>query len=130
MTQWRDGVPDEYGYDRYGESPYYSPESHGLVIVAEHDWAGDYEFEMVVVWRGPGGELRAAYDTGCSCPTPFGDLTWDGMLPIRHADDLRPLVEKCDEYGGGPAWDGTDPGVADLKAKVHRALRDGGSDAV
>lgn len=126
-TTWRAGLPDDYGYDRCGRSPYYSPESHGLTIVAEHDWAGDYEFEMVVVWRNADGELRAAYDTGCSCPTPFGDLTWDGMLPIRSADDLRPLVEKLNEHGGGqPAWCGTDEGVADLKAKVHRALREAG----
>lgn len=126
MVVWRDGLPDGYGPDRDGESPYDNPEKHGLKIVAEHDWAGDYEFEKVVVWRsGETGELRAAYDTGCSCPTPFSDLTWDGMRSIRSPDDLRPLVERVYDV----AWDGTDPGVAGLKAKVHRALRESGSEA-
>lgn len=82
------------------------------------DEARRMEFDWRAMWT-----LRA---TGCSCPTPFGDLTWDGMRSIREVDDLRPLVERANEYGDGPMWDGTDPGVADLKAKVHRALRDQG----
>lgn len=74
MTAWKDGVPSEWGYNRYGESPYYSVPK-GWSILVEHDWAGDWEFAMVVVWRNDQtGELRAAADSGCSCPTPFGDL--------------------------------------------------------
>jgi hypothetical protein len=120
MTGWANGIPDEYGFDRYGESPYYNPEGAGLEVLAEHDWAGDYEFSQVVVWRHrETGELRAAADSGCSCPTPFGDLTWEGMKPIGEPDDLRSLVESL-----GVRWDGVDEGVADLKAKVHRALRE------
>ena len=127
MTNWSAGLPDEYGYDRYGDSPYYEPEKFGLEILAEHDWAGDYEFSQVCVWRHvETGELRAAADSGCSCPSPFGDLTWEGMAPIKRADDLRPLVESLYDA----KWDGgADAGVADLKAKVHRALRESGSDA-
>lgn len=121
MTAWKDGIPDEFGYDRYGDSPYYSP-PEGTEILADYDWAGDYEFSKVVIWRRKEtGELRAAYDSGCSCPTPFGDLTWEGMKPIREVDDLRSLVDKAYDV----EWDGTDPGVAMLKAKVHKALAGG-----
>lgn len=117
---WRDGLSEQGGYNRYGDSPYYTAPK-GTEILVEHDWAGDYEFDMVVVWRDTTtGELRGAWDAGCSCPDPFADLTWDTMRPIREVDDLKPLVDATDEAD----WDGTDPGVADLKAAVHRALRD------
>lgn len=116
MTTWTDGLPDERGYARYGTAPDAFP------ILVDHDWAGPYEFEQLVVWRHPmTGELRAAADSGCSCPTPFGDLTWEGMKPIREVDDLRPLLESL--YGA-PDWDDQDAGLADIKAKVHRHLRD------
>lgn len=121
-TQWKDGLPDRYGYDRYGDSPAWNG-IPGWSILVEVDWAGDYEFDSVVVWRNDEtGELRAAADSGCSCPTPFGDLTLDGMKVIREIEDLRSLVE-VDEWDKG-RLDGQTEQAAELKAKVHRALRD------
>lgn len=94
MTTWSNGEPDELGYDRYGDSPYYSPEKVGLEIVAELSDDESWEFNMVVVWRNAEGELRGAWDAGCSCPTPFGDLTWEGMKPIRTLSDLDSLIDR------------------------------------
>jgi hypothetical protein len=115
---WTEGISDSGGYDRYGPSPY-SGGSDGLEIVASYDWADAYEFDMIVVWKKD-GELRAAWDSGCSCPTPFADLTWEGMRIIKNPDDLEPLF---DEVYHGSAKSSTDPGRAELTAKVHRELR-------
>jgi hypothetical protein len=53
---------------------YYNPEAHDLVPVAEIDHSsGSYEFDIRVVWRHKDGRFLTARDSGCSCPTPFGD---------------------------------------------------------
>lgn len=56
--------------ETYG--PYYSPEALSLEILCSKDIAGDYEFDMCVMWKhGPSGRLFYAFDSGCSCPTPY-----------------------------------------------------------
>ena len=95
----------------------------GWEILAEHDWAGSYEFGMLVVWRNKqSGELRAASDSGCSCPIPFEDLEYDlsDATLITEVDDLRPLLEEIDYYA--PNWDALDVGLAEIKLAVGRAL--------
>lgn len=52
---------------------YYSPEAHGLKLVAEIDFSNDYDFDKVVVWENERGERFWAQDSGCSCPCPFED---------------------------------------------------------
>lgn len=132
---WKDGmISHEGGYDRYGNGPYYeTPE--GWEVVTDQDWAGDYEFDQIVVWKNKEtGELWAAWDSGCSCPTPFADLKLpDGALRIAEVDDLKSLVEQVSEYSwrGWEAehnpdlklWESQDPKLAELKTAVHRALR-------
>lgn len=123
-STWTDGLSGEYDYDRYGHSPYYNVPD-GWRILADVDWAGDYEFKQIVVWLDETtGELRAAYDSGCSCSTPFADLTLDRAKLVREVDDLQALVTQAAEYEDW-AWETPDDKLADLKAKVHRALRDG-----
>lgn len=66
---------------------YYDPEKFDLEIVAEHDCAGSYEFDMLVVWRQKGsGRLLWAQDSGCSCPTPFEDIFIDDMREVDAKD--------------------------------------------
>lgn len=126
MTEitWTNGVSSEFDFDRY-ETGAYDTSPPGTEILVEYDWAGDYEFDMIVVWRQvETGELRAAHDSGCSCPNPFAGLTWDGMLPIKEVSDLDELFRHTEGAEG----------IAEIKAKVHRSLRDarlnlGGIDA-
>lgn len=122
MTNWKDGLPDEWGFARYGESPYYTTPP-GLRVLAEAELFDEaYQFDLVVVWQDTAtGDLLGAADSGCSCPTPFGDLTREGMKPIREVADLEPLIAKLTEYREPTQA----TALADLKAKVHRALRDG-----
>jgi hypothetical protein len=53
------------------ENIYYSPEAHGLTLVAEVDFADSYDFDKTVVWKDVDGQLYWAQDSGCSCPSPF-----------------------------------------------------------
>lgn len=94
MTRWSEGIPDETGYVRYGESPYFSPPD-GLELVADQDLREEsWEFHLVAVWQDDRtGELLAVADAGCSCPTPFADLTREGMKPIRRVEDMDSLIE-------------------------------------
>jgi hypothetical protein len=121
---WVNGITDEGGFSRYS-----GPSLPATVEqVCEFDWAGSWEFDMITVWRDKTtGELRAATDSGCSCPTPFSDLTWDGMLPIREVDDLRHLFsDQRDDSEGLDCckWTDQDEQLATLKRIVHEALRD------
>lgn len=78
---------------------YYSPEDFGLVIVAEIDSGGSYEFDQVVVWRDRAGDLWGAHDCGCSCPTPFEYIKYpEGMTPIKAPEDVRPLLDGMSAY--------------------------------
>lgn len=55
---------------------YYSPEKSGLRIVGELEENLDYAFKKVVVWQHiASGILRWGWDSGCSCPLPFEDIT-------------------------------------------------------
>lgn len=97
-------------------NPYYSPEASSLSIVAEIDTAGSYEFDMVVVWRDAEGKLWAAADSGCSCPTPFDEISYpDGMQPVSRWEDVEPLVDRATEYN--PSTD-----VPEFRSKVRQAL--------
>lgn len=56
---------------------YYNPEEYKLTVVAEIEYSGgNYEFDTRVVWKKETGELVTARDSGCSCPTPFEDITY------------------------------------------------------
>lgn len=76
---------------------YYAPEKLGMEQIAEQDWADAYEFDMLVVWRDTDGKLRAATDSGCSCPTPFEDHTFPtDFTEIRSLGDAKGMVESDD----------------------------------
>jgi hypothetical protein len=115
MGFYTGGLPSDTGYDRYGESPYYEPPAPWKIL-AEHDWAGAYEFSMLVVWRNEQtGAMVAAADSGCSCPTPFSQLDLDtDALEVRSPEDLKPLLDWLEPEDANA--------VHDLKAKVRAAL--------
>ena len=50
---------------------YSHPEQHGLTQYGEVEFAGGYEFDLLVVWRDAEGRFYYADDSGCSCPVPF-----------------------------------------------------------
>jgi hypothetical protein len=54
---------------------YYHPEDHGLTIVYDVDAADAYEFDQFVIWRDGAGRYFWASDSGCSCPSPFEDVS-------------------------------------------------------
>jgi hypothetical protein len=57
-------------------NPYYNPENFGLELVGSIDWRDeDYSFDMTVVWKAKRGEYYIGDDSGCSCPSPFEDVT-------------------------------------------------------
>lgn len=56
---------------------YYDDNALGLEKVGEFDVREpDYSFDIFGVWRDPlTGDFYTATDSGCSCPTPFEDIT-------------------------------------------------------
>ena len=55
---------------------YYDPSDFGLEIVGEFDWSEpDYSFDLCVVWKESRGVYWIGNDAGCSCPSPFEDIT-------------------------------------------------------
>lgn len=80
---------------------YTDPEAFGLTVVAEYEAIGGYEFSKVMLWRDHRGDLWAAFDSGCSCPTPFEDHSFPtDFTQVRAASDVDPLLR---ETVGGDA---------------------------
>jgi hypothetical protein len=101
MTNWKRGVPNHYGYDRYDDSPIYQvPEN--LEFIGEFHFNDEpYEFDMVALWKDTlTNEVLGAYDSGCSCPTPFAGLTKEGMLVIDSEGCIYELANNS--YNNNP----------------------------
>jgi hypothetical protein len=78
---------------------YYNPEHFGLTIVGTLEDGGSYEFDTFLVLRDEQGNYYTAADAGCSCPSPFEDVTsleaCDGPL------DRDGVLAAIDLWAGG-----------------------------
>lgn len=74
---------------------YYSPEDFGLEVVGVIERSdGDYQFDMVVVWKQARGKYWIGQDSGCSCPSPFEDYGDVNQLDGPHnKDNLRKRLD-------------------------------------
>lgn len=55
---------------------YYDPQDFDLNVEGSFDWAEpDWSFDMLVVWSDERGQYWVGQDSGCSCPSPFEDVT-------------------------------------------------------
>ena len=69
----------------YEENLYYNPEALGYEIVEVIDLDDEaWQFYMLVVWRDPDGNLVYQIDSGCSCPSPFEDMTPESLLQFDY----------------------------------------------
>lgn len=80
----------------------------GYTQVAQVDRSdGDYQFDIVRVWR-KNGDRNALYfesDSGCSCPCPFEDNTVEGLERFTKRS-WKYFEESVNSgYGGCPAGD-------------------------
>jgi hypothetical protein len=98
---------------------YHDPEAFGLEVVGDVDVAGNWEFDMFVVWKDSDGVLYWAEDSGCSCPIPFDDHSRHTLSSGSVQECHKALDEWYDaeyredhnsEYNGGA--------VADLHGKL------------
>jgi hypothetical protein len=111
---------DEFGWET---GPYQNPEKYGLESVGTVDWGGNYEFDMIVVWkRLEDGALLWAQDAGCSCSAPFEahSLT-DGIEPIVDLATFHAMLLEKNAGTITRKYDPLDEGAAivDLVTKLH-----------
>lgn len=67
---------------------YYNPQDYGLEIVGELEWSEPcYDFDMTVVWKEKRGTYWIGDDSGCSCPSPFEDITEKDELDGPYTKD-------------------------------------------
>lgn len=73
---------------------YYNPEAANLKTIGELDRSGgSYEYDTFVVWKHSDGRIFCAEDSGCSCPTPFGDFTrLEDLTLVDSESQLRYLL--------------------------------------
>lgn len=108
------------GGDRYDFNPFYNPEKCGLTVIVSLETDEPWEFDTLLVVRDNAtGELFAAHDSGCSCPTPFEDFDGlDKFYPIDTEADFERLVRQY--QGSYRTWRPGD--VLDAARKVREAL--------
>lgn len=82
-------------------NPYYHPVDFGLEVVGAVEWRdADYEFDLGVVWKDEKGNFFYATDSGCSCPTPFDDMTMEDLAPaLTFFDVVNILSEELEDRG-------------------------------
>lgn len=100
----------------YGNDPYSAPEKHGLTMLGEVDWDDEpYQFDMTAVWRDADGGLYWADDSGCSCPSPFEDLT---SISDLTKGTFHELATHLDSRKADSRSDDAAAGVVDLLSRV------------
>lgn len=70
------------------------PGVYGLRVVADVDTGGSYEFDITRVWADADGRLVYYHTAGCSCPSPF-----DEMSSLSDLIDVPPNPRDM-EYSG------------------------------
>lgn len=83
----------------FSENPHYSPKKCGLEQLATFDEDGlSYEYNTMVFWRDiESGEVYCAYDSGCSCPTPFEHF--HSLSDLTHCPDVEKALNTYKEWG-------------------------------
>lgn len=106
----------------YDADVYHQPEKFGLTPVAEIDYSsGQYEFDLRVVWRHSSGILLTARDSGCSCPSPFEDLS---SLEATELFDYDEIEQEVAEHLLSKYSEITPLGAADFLNKCRIANKD------
>ncbi|MFJ8394364.1 hypothetical protein [Streptomyces sp. NPDC094144] len=108
---------------------YYSPESHGARILGDVDTADSYEFSMFVAWqRVADGAVFYGTDSGCSCPSPFEDLSesdpWSELTQVHDATKFTKVARtwvRESSYSGASAEDKA--AMERLISKTRQALK-------
>ena len=86
---------------------YDSPEKFGLEILTVISERGGYDFDLVVVWRRiEDRTLWWAWDSGCSCPSPFESHGIDNLKKLTDVFDQAFLEAGNDVFNKG--WDTDD----------------------
>lgn len=88
------------------ENIYYSPEKFGLELVGEFEWSEpDYSFDTLAVWKEKRGQYWIGEDSGCSCPSPFENITDVNELDGPYnKDGLRKRINFLIEEKGDDRW--------------------------
>ncbi len=84
-------------------NPYYSPAGCGLELFANIDRNNaPYKFDMLCVWRdSQEGGYYYAFDSGCSCPTPFDEFTSLSSLSSIPLYRLEEVIEEWKSWRKG-----------------------------
>lgn len=94
------------------------------------EWSGEsYEFDQTAVFESKEtGMLFYADDTGCSCPIPFENTTFDDLTPITRLQDwIDHTVKRMNSRYSCNNYDPTDQVVYSVKIisqKLQEIRRD------
>lgn len=91
----------------YDTNPYYNPEALGLKLEAQLDMTKySYTFDIRCVWSDESGQFYTAYDSGCSCPSPFEDYTTlDSLDKVPQDVSWDELRGEAKTYGSESDYD-------------------------
>jgi hypothetical protein len=79
----------------YESNPYYHPDKYDLTILGEVQWGEpSYDFDLTVVWQGSDGQLYMADDSGCSCPSPFEETSFESLQRVTKHEALEYLTNR------------------------------------
>jgi hypothetical protein len=100
---------------------YENPDSFGLEKIAEaQKYEPDYNFDMIVIWyREVDDQYYWGSDAGCSCPSPFEDVSLDEE-GLRDPDRINDVLHR--NLDSGPL----DEALADMSLYLFTDRHDYG----
>lgn len=95
-------APEGYCPGSMFDNPYSSPEKWHLTLVDSVNQTQEaYQYDIFAVWVDDFGNLYYDNDSGCSCPSPFEDVSHIGELQrSRDLDDIERAAKKWAKEGG------------------------------
>lgn len=117
-----EGLPDDTQVTHQWD--YEAPKSE-FTELGDIQWGeACYNFDLTRVWaHNPTGRLYAADDNGCSCPSPFENVTVADLTPITRPQDFYDYVDR--RFANGESWntdDRTDPASVDQMHNLVKAI--------
>jgi len=114
------GLPiEERTWGGWDLNPYSNPEKCGLSLLATAEEDEAYQFDIIALWKDiPTGRLFMAHDAGCSCPSPFENVTG-----VSDLTEVSTFPEALSFIGAQAYSNPTDASLSSLVTAARQAFR-------
>ncbi len=83
---------------------YHDPDVFGLQLIASHDAAPVYEFDIVGLWRDRKGAYWIGHDRDSSGPIPFAGMAIRDLTPVGNVAEVAAFARGAWDHLDDHSW--------------------------